>query len=253
MSGLMGARQRSTSWVGRHYPLRVESVSRFRKPAQLRQVLPDIGAGKVDVVVGTHRPLSADVRFKDLGLLVIDKEQRFGVKHKEWLKRMWTRVDVLALTAPPIPRTLQLSMVGLREISVIATPPADRLAIRTVTCRYDEGLVREAIRKELARGGQVFFVHNEVHPIDEWFERLRDLVPEARIAVGHGQMDARRLEWVMVDFVSGRYDLLLCTMIVESGLDIPSHGSTPCSSIGRTALGSAREPALDDVPVLYVD
>jgi transcription-repair coupling factor (superfamily II helicase) len=203
------------------YPLRVESVSRFRRPTELRQILPDISAGRVDVVVGTHRLLSADVRFKDLGLLVIDEEQRFGVKHKEWLKRMRTQVDVLAMTATPIPRTLQLSMVGLREISLIATPPADRLAIRTVTCRYDEALVRDAIRKELSRGGQVFFVHNEVQTIDEWAERLRKLVPDARIAVGHGQMDARRLERVMVDFVKGRYDVLVCTTIVESGLDIP--------------------------------
>lgn len=218
---LVEQHKRSFSERFNGYPLRVESASRFRKTIELRAVIADIAAGKVDVVVGTHRLLSRDVRFKSLGLVVIDEEQRFGVKHKEWLKRMRTQVDVLALTATPIPRTLQLSMVGLREISVIATPPADRRAIRTVTCRYDEGLIREAIRKELARGGQVFFVHNEVQTIGEWAERVAKLVPEARIAVGHGQMDARRLERVMVEFVSGAFDVLVCTTIVESGLDIP--------------------------------
>ena len=203
------------------YALRVEAISRFRAAAELKPALAALADGRVDVVIGTHRLLSQDVRFKDLGLLVIDEEQRFGVKHKEALKRLRTQVDVLTLTATPIPRTLQLSMVGLREISVIATPPLDRLAIRTVTCRYDDALVAEAIRRELARGGQIFFVHNEVHSIDEWAARLAELVPEARIAVGHGQMDARRLERVMLRFVGGEFDVLVCSTIIESGLDIP--------------------------------
>ncbi len=203
------------------YPLRVEAVSRFRKPSALRPVLKDLAAGKVDIVIGTHRLLSQDVSFHKLGLLVIDEEQRFGVKHKEALRRLRTQVDVLTMTATPIPRTLQLSMVGLREISVIATPPADRLAIRTITCRYDDALVAEAMRRELARGGQVFFVHNEVQTIDEWAARVAELLPEARVAVGHGQMDARRLERVMLGFVSGDSDVLVCTTIIESGLDIP--------------------------------
>jgi len=203
------------------YPLRVESVSRFRSAAELRQVLADLAAGKVDVVVGTHRLLSSDVRFRDLGLLIIDEEQRFGVAHKEKLKRLRTQVDVLTLTATPIPRTMQMGMVGLREISVISTPPVDRLAIRTFVSRFDDNEVAEGIHKELDRGGQIFFVHNRVKSIDECAARVQGLVPEARVVVGHGQMDTRRLERVMVDFVAGRYDILVCTAIIESGLDIP--------------------------------
>ena len=203
------------------FPVRVEAVSRFRKPADLRKVLADLAAGTVDVVIGTHRLLSADVRFKNLGLLIIDEEQRFGVAHKEKLKRMRTQMDVLTLTATPIPRTLQMGMVGMREISVITTPPVDRLAIRTFVARYDDDLVARGIVKELDRGGQVFFVHNRVDTIGQWAERISDLVPDARVAVGHGQMDARRLEKVMLDFVSGRSDVLICTAIIESGLDIP--------------------------------
>ncbi|MCK5797193.1 MAG: transcription-repair coupling factor, partial [Deltaproteobacteria bacterium] len=203
------------------YPLRVEAVSRFRKPHDLCRVLGEVAAGKVDVVIGTHRLLSQDVAFRDLGLLVIDEEQRFGVKHKEALKRLRTQVDVLTMTATPIPRTLQLSMVGLREISVIATPPADRLTIRTVTCRYDDALIAEAIRREIARGGQVFFVHNEVSSIEKWAARVAALVPEARVIIGHGQMNSRRLERLMLAFVRGEADVLVCTTIIESGLDIP--------------------------------
>ena len=203
------------------YPLRVEAVSRFRPPAELRTVLADLAAGKVDVVVGTHRLLSSDVRFRDLGLIIIDEEQRFGVAHKEKLKRLRTQVDVLTLTATPIPRTLQMGMVGLREISMISTPPVDRLAIRTFVSRFDDNEVAEGIHKELDRGGQVFFVHNRVQSIDEFAARIQALVPQARVAIGHGQMDARRLERVMVDFVAGRYDVLVCTAIIESGLDIP--------------------------------
>jgi transcription-repair coupling factor (superfamily II helicase) len=203
------------------YPLRVESVSRFRRRKELTEVIEGLASGSVDIAIGTHRLLSADIAFKRIGLIVVDEEQRFGVKHKEAMKRMRTQVDVLTLTATPIPRTLQMSMVGLREISVIATPPEDRLAIRTMICRYDEALIVEGVRKELARGGQVFFVHNEVQTIDEQAARLAELIPEARIGVGHGQMDVRRLERVMLQFVSGEFDILVCTTIIESGLDIP--------------------------------
>ncbi|MBK8480797.1 MAG: transcription-repair coupling factor [Proteobacteria bacterium] len=203
------------------YPLRVESVSRFRSTRELRQVLADLAAGRVDIVIGTHRLLSADVQFRELGLLVLDEEQRFGVVHKERMKRWRTQVDVLALTATPIPRTLQLSLAGLREISVITTPPQDRLAIRTVLCRWDDAVVANAIRKELGRGGQVFFVHNEVQTIEQCARRVAELVPEARLVIGHGKMDARRLERVMLDFVAGRFDVLVCTTIIEAGLDIP--------------------------------
>ena len=203
------------------FALRVETVSRFSKPKELRKCLDDLAAGKVDIVIGTHRLLSMDVRFRDLGLVVIDEEQRFGVAHKERLKRMRTQVDVLTLTATPIPRTLQMSMVGLREISVITTPPQDRLAIRTVMSRQSDAQLSAAIRQELARGGQIFFVHNEVKTIDEWAATLCALVPEARIEVGHGQMDARLLERTMLRFVRGESDILVCTTIIESGLDIP--------------------------------
>jgi transcription-repair coupling factor (superfamily II helicase) len=204
----------------RDYPVRVAALSRFKPRADQIETIKRLAAGKLDIVIGTHRLLSADVRFKDLGLLIIDEEQRFGVAHKERLKKLRTQVDVLTLTATPIPRTLHLAMVGLREISIIATPPADRLAIRTILCRWDPNLVRDGIRREIRRGGQVFFVHNKVQDLDEWAARVQGLVPEARVAVGHGQMDERRLERVMVDFVDHKYDVLVCTTIIESGLDI---------------------------------
>ncbi len=235
------------------FPVRVESVSRFRKTADLRKVLAAMAAGDVDVVIGTHRLLSADVRFKKLGLLIIDEEQRFGVAHKEKLKRMRTQVDVLTLTATPIPRTLHMGMVGMREFSVITTPPVDRLAIRTFVARYDDDMVARGIVKELDRGGQVFFVHNRVETIGQWAERISDLVPDARVAVGHGQMDARRLERVMLDFVSGRTDVLVCTAIIESGLDIPRANTmfinrADCFGLGqlyqlRGRIGRSRQRA----------
>ena len=173
------------------------------------------------MVVGTHRMLSQDVRWKNLGLLVIDEEQRFGVTHKERLKELRSQIDVLTLTATPIPRTMQMAMSGLREISIIATPPADRLAIRTFLCSWDPLLLGEAIRKELARGGQIFFVHNRVQDLPEWSAKIRQLAPEAKVAMAHGQMGEGELEKVMVDFVDGQFDVLCCTTIIESGLDIP--------------------------------
>jgi transcription-repair coupling factor (superfamily II helicase) len=204
------------------FPVRVAVLSRFRSKAEQQKTIAAITDGKIDVVVGTHRLLSRDVRFKDLGLLVVDEEQRFGVSHKERLKELRTQVDVLTLTATPIPRTLQMAMGGLREISIIATPPADRLAIRTFVCRFDPELLGEAIRRELARGGQLFFVHNRIEDIGEQAAKVREIAPEGtRIAIGHGQMAEGELEKVMVDFVDGRYDILVCTTIIESGLDIP--------------------------------
>ncbi len=203
------------------FGIRVETLSRFRHAQETRAVLADLAAGRVDVAIGTHRLLSSDVRFKTLGLLIIDEEQRFGVAHKERLKRIRTQVDVLTMTATPIPRTLQMSMMGMREISIISTPPVDRLAIRTFVCRFEENLVAEGIRKELDRGGQVFFVHNRVESIGEWAERVQALCPEARVAIAHGQMEPARLERAMVDFVAGKHDVLVCTAIIESGLDIP--------------------------------
>ena len=204
------------------FPVRVAVLSRFRTKAEQQKTLAGLGGGKIDVVVGTHRILSRDVRFHDLGLLVVDEEQRFGVGHKERLKELRTQVDVLTLTATPIPRTLQMAMGGLREISIIATPPADRLAIRTFVCRFDVELLGEALRRELARGGQIFFVHNRIENLAEWAGKIRDLAPEGtRVAIAHGQMAEGELEKVMVDFVDGRYDVLACTTIIESGLDIP--------------------------------
>jgi len=204
------------------FPVRVAVLSRFRTKAEQQATIAALAEGKIDVVVGTHRILSRDVRFRDLGLLVVDEEQRFGVSHKERLKELRTQVDVLTLTATPIPRTLQMAMGGLREISIIATPPADRLAIRTFVCRFDPELLGEAIRRELARGGQLFFVHNRIEDIGEQAAKVRQIAPEGtRIAVGHGQMPEGELEKVMVDFVDGRYDILVCTTIIESGLDIP--------------------------------
>ncbi|MDR7478973.1 MAG: transcription-repair coupling factor [Armatimonadota bacterium] len=203
------------------YPVRVEVLSRFRTPRQQRRILADLAAGRVDVVIGTHRLLSSDVVFHDLGLVIIDEEQRFGVEHKERLKQLRTQVDVLTLTATPIPRTLHMSLVGLRDMSIMETPPEARLPIHTVIREADDAVVREAILRELARGGQVYVVHNRVQTIDRAARRLARLVPEARVVVAHGQMPEEKLERVMMDFLGGRYDVLVCTTIVEIGLDIP--------------------------------
>ncbi|HRI19217.1 MAG TPA: transcription-repair coupling factor, partial [Burkholderiaceae bacterium] len=202
-------------------PINITSLSRFRSRGEQTQVLKKLAEGGVDIVIGTHRLLSSDVRFKDLGLIIIDEEQRFGVAHKERLKKLRTQVDTLTLTATPIPRTLHMAMSGLREISIITTAPADRLAIRTIVARDNDDLIREGIKRELSRGGQVFFVHNRVETIGKWARRLHDLLPELRILTGHGQMSPEELEKVMLDFVEGRADVLLCTTIIESGLDIP--------------------------------
>ncbi len=204
------------------YPVIVEMVSRFRDPKDVREVLRKTREGKVDVLIGTHRLLSADVGFKDLGLVVVDEEQRFGVKHKEQLKKLRKLVDVLTLTATPIPRTLHMSMMGIRDLSIIGTPPVDRRAIRTFVSKFDGGTIKEAIERELARGGQVFFLHNRIQSIGGVHEYLRKLVPQAKIAVAHGQMGEHKLEKVMTEFIEKRIDVLLCTAIIESGLDIPS-------------------------------
>jgi len=204
------------------YPFVVEALNRFRSPGQQKDIVARIASGAVDVVIGTHRLLSADVRFKDLGLLIIDEEQRFGVEAKERLKRLRSQVDILTLTATPIPRTLHLSLLGIRDISNLETPPADRLAIETRIVRFDEELIRHAILRELNREGQIYFVHNRVQDIASIAERLRQIVPQARIAVVHGQMAERELERGMTRFVRREVDILLATTIIESGLDIPN-------------------------------
>ena len=204
----------------RDFPFRIEVASRFQSAAQTRQVLKDFQDGKVDVLVGTHRLLSRDVRPKDLGLLIVDEEQRFGVKQKELLRQLRLRVDVISLSATPIPRTLQMSLAGLRDISVIETPPEGRRPVRTFVGEYDEELVTQAIKRELAREGQAYFLHNRVDTIDETAERVRAMVPDAEVIVAHGQMDEKQLEQVMLTFLRGEADVLVCTTIIESGLDI---------------------------------
>ncbi len=236
------AQQHFRVFAGRmkDYPIDVRAMSRFQSQGELESVLTKLKDGACDVVVGTHRLLSKDVHFKDLGLLIVDEEQRFGVAHKERIKQLKAQVDVLTLSATPIPRTLQMAVSGLRDLSLIATPPVDRRAVRTIVTRFDEQVLREAVRRELSRGGQVFYVYNRVEGIYEKAQKLQQLVPEARIAVGHGQMARGRaqreiappldeadrhasgaLERVMLDFVEGRYDVLVATAIVENGLDIP--------------------------------
>jgi transcription-repair coupling factor (superfamily II helicase) len=204
------------------YPVRVEVLSRFLTPAHARKVVQGLADGSVDVVIGTHRLLSGDVRFNDLGLLVVDEEQRFGVTHKENIKQLKVDVDVLTLTATPIPRTLEMSLTGIRDLTLLHTPPAERQPILTYVGEYDERAVGEAIRRELLRENQVFFVHNRVQDIERVSARLRELVPEARIAVAHGQMDEALLEKVVLDFWQGEYDVLVCTTIIESGIDMPT-------------------------------
>ena len=203
------------------FPLRVEMLSRFRRPAEQKKVLAELEAGKVDLVVGTHRLLSADVRFHDLGLVIVDEEQRFGVRHKERLKQLRTHVDALSLSATPIPRTLHMALAGLRDLSLIQTPPRDRLAIQTVVAPKTDELVRSAVEQELAREGQVYFVHDRVETISEVAAWLAGLVPTARLAVAHGQMKEQELERVMLGFIQHRFDMLVSTKIIENGLDIP--------------------------------
>ena len=204
------------------YPVRVEVLSRFLTPAQAKKVLADVASGEIDLIIGTHRLLSSDVQFKNLGLLVVDEEQRFGVSHKEAVKQLRAEVDVLTLTATPIPRTLEMSLTGIRDLTILNTPPADRQPILTYVGEYDERAVGEAIRRELLREGQLFFVHTRVADIEMVAAGLRDLVPEARVAVAHGQMDEGTLEQVVIDFWEGEYDVLVCTTIIESGIDMPT-------------------------------
>jgi len=209
-------RQRFTS-----FPVRIQLLSRFRTPKEQKQVIEDLEMGRVDIVVGTHRLLSKDVAFKDLGLVVVDEEQRFGVTHKERLKALKTRVDVLTLTATPIPRTLNMALLGLRDMSTIETPPKNRLAIQTSVLRYSPDVIRSAIEMELARNGQVYFVHNRVETIHTIAAKVQQLVPQARIGVAHGQMNERELEKIMLQFVQDELDVLVSTTIIENGLDIP--------------------------------
>ena len=204
------------------YPIRVDLLNRFRTAAEIRSTIAGLEDGSVDLVIGTHRLVSGDVRFKDLGLVVVDEEQRFGVAHKEKFKQLFLHVDVLTLSATPIPRTLYMALMGARDMSTIDTPPPNRVPVSTTVCAYDERVIRDAIRREMKRGGQVFFLHNRVKTIDMMAAKIRELVPEARILIGHGQMDKDDLEVVMHTFVKGDADVLLATTIIETGIDIPN-------------------------------
>ena len=203
------------------FPIHIEMISRFRTPKEQKEIVERVATGRVDILIGTHRLLSKDIKFQDLGLLVVDEEQRFGVRHKERLKQLRKEIDVLAMSATPIPRTLHMSLVGLRDMSVIETPPKDRMAIQTVVAKFDEKIIRSAIEVELERGGQVFFVHNRVESIYEMASRIQELVPSARVAVAHGQMSENDLEKVMLAFMRHEFDVLVATTIIENGLDIP--------------------------------
>jgi transcription-repair coupling factor (superfamily II helicase) len=218
------------------FPARVGMLSRFLSTPQERQVMEEVADGKIDVIVGTHRLLSSDVRFKDLGLLVVDEEQRFGVSHKERLKRLRVSVDVLTMSATPIPRTLEMALTGIREMSVVDTPPEDRQPVLTYVGPYDDEVALGAVRRELRRGGQTFWVHNEVRTIDRRAGRIAELVPEARVGVAHGQMDESRLEKVMLGFWNGEVDVLVCSTIIESGLDVPAANTLIVDRADRMGL-----------------
>src|SRR5205085_1422986 len=223
----------------RDYPLRIEMASRFRSAKDVGAAVRDFQEGRVDILIGTHRLLSRDVRPKDLGLLIVDEEQRFGVKQKDLLRQLRLRVDVLSLSATPIPRTLQMSLAGLRDISVIETPPEGRRPVRTHVGPYDEDLVKRAIIREKERGGQVFFLHNRIDSLHETAERLRGLCPGVRFAEAHGQMDELELEATMLAFVRGEHDCLIATTIIESGLDIPNANTLLVERADQLGLAQA--------------
>ena len=216
------AQQHYNNFVQRmkDFPVRVDLLCRFRTPKEQTKTLTDVKKGLVDILIGTHRVLSKDVQFKDLGLLIIDEEQRFGVTHKEKIKQLRENVDVLTLTATPIPRTLHMSLIGIRDMSVLEEAPRERVPIQTYVMEYNEEMVREAISRELARGGQVYYVYNRVNTIVEMTNTIAKLVPEANVAFAHGQMKEHELERIMYDFINGEIDVLVSTTIIETGLDI---------------------------------
>ncbi|MCQ9206353.1 MAG: transcription-repair coupling factor [Omnitrophica bacterium] len=218
------------------FPVNVEMLSRFKTRGEQRKILDELETGKVDIIIGTHRLLSGDVRFKDLGLVIIDEEQRFGVKHKERLKKLRLLVDVLTLTATPIPRTLYMALMGGRDISVIDTPPLERLPVKTHITEFDTRVIREAIKKEIKRRGQIYFVHNRVEDIEKICERIKRMSPESRIAVAHGQMNEKNLESTMGEFIKGNIDILVCTTIIESGIDIPNANTIFINNADRFGL-----------------
>ncbi|MDO4300756.1 MAG: transcription-repair coupling factor [Clostridia bacterium] len=232
------ARQHYMTFVERmeNYPITIEMMSRFRTPKQQKETVENLKKGKTDIVIGTHRILSKDMSFKDLGLVIIDEEQRFGVRHKDKLKELRKNVNVLTLSATPIPRTLHMSMTGIRDMSVLAEPPDDRIPIQTYVLDYDPECIKDAIHRELARNGQVYFLHNRVTNIAETTNKLQELVPEAHFAYAHGQMSQRELEDIMMDFMDGEIDVLVCTTIIETGLDIPNVNTIIISNADKMGL-----------------
>ena len=223
------------------WPIKVELLSRFRTGKQVQGVLSKLAEGRIDIVIGTHRLIQKDIRFKQLGLVIIDEEQRFGVQQKERLKQLRAEVDLLTLTATPIPRTLNMAMSGIRDLSIIATPPARRMAVKTLITEWDRSVLREALLRELQRGGQVFFLHNEVRTIDRIAREVQELVPNARIAVAHGQMGERDLEKVMLDFYRQRFNVLVCTTIIESGIDVPTANTIIINRADRFGLAQLHQ------------
>lgn len=223
------------------WPVNIELFSRFRTPKQTQQGIEGIKDGRIDIAVGTHKLIQKDVEFKDLGLMIIDEEHRFGVRQKEQLKKLRSQVDILTLTATPIPRTLNFALSGLRDISVIATPPRARLSVKTFVREWDDALLKEALVREIRRGGQVYFLHNEVNTIEKMQSRIQDLVPDARIRIGHGQMKERELESVMRDFYHQRFNVLLCTTIVESGIDVPTANTIIINKADRFGLAQLHQ------------
>ena len=223
------------------WPVRIENLSRFRTTAEQRTVLDGLKSGSVDIVIGTHRLLQRDVAFRDLGLVIVDEEHRFGVTHKERLKQLRADVDMLTLTATPIPRTLNMSLGGLRDLSLMTTPPAERVAIETFVCEWSDSLVREACVREIRRGGQVYFVHNTIEDIEAFAARLRRVVPEATVRVGHGRMRERDLEQLMLDFYHRRFEILVCTTIIESGIDVPTANTILIDGAERFGLAQLHQ------------
>ena len=218
------------------FPIRVELLNRFRTKKQQEAIIKKLKLGEIDVIIGTHRLLSKDIEFKDLGLLIIDEEHRFGVKDKEKIKQLKNNVDVLTMTATPIPRTLHMSIVGIRDMSVIYEPPQNRLPVQTYVLEYDVEVVKEAITKELERDGQVFYLYNNVENIDKKANEIAELVPEAKVGFAHGQMTGKELEEIMLDFIEKRINVIVCTTILESGIDIPNANTIIVENADRLGL-----------------
>ena len=237
------------------FPITVDLLSRFRTKTEQQITIEELKRGMVDIVIGTHRLLSKDVVFKDLGLLIIDEEQRFGVAHKEKLKHLKEKVDVLTLSATPIPRTLHMSLIGIRNMSILNEPPEERYPVQTYVMEYNTEFVKDAIRREIGRGGQVYYLYNRVQNIDKIAAKIQELIPEAIVTYAHGQMSERQLENIMMDFINREIDVLVCTTIIESGLDIPNVNTIiiqDADCLGLSQLYQLREESEDQTGLLML-